>query len=55
MIDTLNMNLGLLEAGDIDLLSEVPCRFDDEPQEHYYPDGTGGNILLSVVIWAVST
>ena len=42
MIDTLNLNLGLSEAGDIDLLSEVPFRFDDEPQEHYYPDGTGG-------------
>lgn len=43
MIDTLNMNLGLSEAGNnIDFLSEVPCRFDDEPQEHYYPDGTGG-------------
>ena len=42
MIDTLNMSLGLSEAGNVDLLSEVPCRFDDEPQEHYYPDGTGG-------------
>ena len=42
MIDTLNMNLGLSEAGNIDFLSEVPCRFDDEPQEHCYPDGTGG-------------
>lgn len=42
MIDTLNMSLGLSEAGNVDLLSEVPCRFDDEPQKHYYPDGTGG-------------
>lgn len=42
MIDSLNMTLGVDEAGGVDVLSETPCYFDDEPQEHYYPDGTGG-------------
>lgn len=46
MIDSLNLNLGATEAGKVDLLSEIPCYFDDEAQEHYYPDGTGGKFVV---------
>lgn len=42
MIDTLNMTLGAENVGNVDLLSQIPCYFDDEPNEHYYPDGMGG-------------
>ena len=46
MIDSLNMTLDVDEAGNVDLLSQIPCYFDDEPQEHYYPDATGGKYIV---------
>lgn len=46
MIDTLNMTLGSEDVGNVDLFSQTPCYFDDNPTEHRYPLPNGGDDIV---------